>query len=180
MDCRQFQDDMSAYLDDELPRSRSEQVRVHIGSCRACLQELKDLEESVLFIETNSRELEPGRQIWAQVRSRITTFQPASRPAGFLQFILGHRWLAATAGLAVVAILTTGIWNYTERRRSEAELRQYMTNYIQVRETRDQGPVYPGIKTAPGTRYVDLDYTENPFVTVRATSYENPFRSEGR
>jgi hypothetical protein len=180
MDCRQFQDDMTAYLDDELPRSRSEEIRAHVEACRACFQELKGLEECSLFINTNYPELEPGRNIWAQVRSRITTFEPSAPPSGFFHFILGHRWLTATAMVGAVAVLAAAIWNYAERQQSEAELRRYMTTYIEARETRDQGPIYTGAKTAPGVRYIDLDYAENPFVTVQAASYDNPFRSEGR
>jgi anti-sigma factor RsiW len=180
MDCRQFQDDMTAYLDDELPSFRSEEVRAHIEACRACFQELRGLEQSALFIDTNYRELEPGRNVWAQVRSRIATFEPSGSPAGFFQLILGHRWLTATAMVGAVAVLAAAIWNYAERQQSEAELRQYMTSYIEARETRDQGPFYTDAKAAPGGRYIDLDYAENPFVTVQSTSYDNPFRSEGR
>ena len=109
------------------------------------------------------------------VRTRISLAQePEVRPS-LLHLLLGHRLAAGAVVLSAALAITVGVWNYRQHQADEEQLRQYMINYVQERQTQDRSPY-----RSPGQNLDDLDHMDNPFVTVRPVSYENPFRSEAR
>jgi hypothetical protein len=171
---------MSAYLDGEVAAPRIEQIRAHTKGCTTCSDELHELELSFRFIESHARQLDAPRAIWGHVRARITYEAPAAR-TGLFQFFLTNRWLTAAALVAVVAVLSVGAWSFMQYRQSERDLEQYMGEYIRNRELQEQTRRFPEVNLSPPPRsIIYLDYEDNPFMTIRANSADNPFRSEGR
>lgn len=43
--CKQFEEDLSAYLDKELPLTREKEVEEHLRICQGCSKKVKELEE---------------------------------------------------------------------------------------------------------------------------------------
>jgi anti-sigma factor RsiW len=175
MDCRQCQDEMTAYLDGELPPATSELVRVHVERCQFCADEFQGLEESSAFIDTRLNALELRPQIWGHVRARISA-EPAGARPGLLGVFLGHRWVVATATLAAVAILALGIWSFRQRQVDQRDLEQYMSDYLQFREQQEQRK-QPRLLVPPQDLPED---SGNPFMSIRATMIDNPFRQEAK
>jgi hypothetical protein len=181
MDCRQYQEDLTAYMDGELSSSRAAEIETHVQQCTLCNDELEGLRGSALFLERSTRELELKPLLWRNVRAHISTMErPVARPK-LLQLIAGHRLATGVATLAAVFTLGVGVWSYRERRADEMHLRQYMNEYVRSREIQEiqeikDGPPY----RIPAVTSDDPGYTDNPFVTVRPVSFENPFRSEAR
>jgi anti-sigma factor RsiW len=173
MDCRQYQEDFTAYMDGELAPARAGEIRLHVQRCSECAEELESLEYAAGFVQRSVAELEPDVRLWRTVKTRISLArEPEARP-GLLQLLLGRRWATAAGALAAVLAITVGVWNYRQQQADEAELRQYMENYVHSREMQDRSPDRDQIRQYP-------DHMDNPFVTVRPVSYENPFRSEAR
>jgi len=55
MDCREVRQQLSAYLDGELPPAAREGVEAHVAACRACRQELAALQATVRFVHALPR-----------------------------------------------------------------------------------------------------------------------------
>ncbi len=167
---------MTAYLDGELPPSAASQIQAHVQGCKPCTEELRSLEESAAVFESGVRELELRKEVWGHVRARISLESPAARP-GWMQLFLGYRRLAAVTALAAAVVLAVGIWGYRQHQADQRGLELYMTDYLQHRQLREERRTKaPQVLMPPD---VPDDMT-NPFVTIRATMTDNPFRQEAR
>ncbi len=71
---RRFRDDLSAYIDGELPRPRAADLEAHLAVCEACGRVLEDLRATVLTLA--------GLPEVAPPRSFALTPEQAARPAG--------------------------------------------------------------------------------------------------
>jgi anti-sigma factor RsiW len=172
MDCIQCAEDLTAYLDGELDSAASEQVQAHVAVCASCTEELRTLRQTVEFVESHNRELEPRNGSWNLVRARITA-DAAVRPSGFWD--LNRRW-AAVAAVVLLTAMALGYMQYQQMQRRNLD--RYMTEYMHQREVQ--------IKAQPvlaGTGILAQDenpYADNPFVEIKASVANNPFRSEDR
>jgi anti-sigma factor RsiW len=52
MNCQEVLDDLSAYLDQELPQEKMLEIQKHLGKCPACKEELAVLEKTVLMLSS--------------------------------------------------------------------------------------------------------------------------------
>ncbi len=174
MDCRNCQEDLTAYLDGELPDSTAGQIEVHVAECRECAGELRSLEEAGAFCTANAHEVEVDPEIWRSVRARISTLEirPAKRTR--FELLFGRGWVAATATLAAIAVIALTFWTYRSHQIDQQNLQQYMAHYLQTREQQEKA------HSVPDLRDVYPDYPDNPFMTVRATNIDNPFRPEAQ
>ncbi|MBZ5500274.1 MAG: zf-HC2 domain-containing protein [Acidobacteriia bacterium] len=183
MDCRQCNDDLTAYIDGELADSTADEMSRHLEKCRPCHDEYQDLRDSAVFVVSHTQELEPVPEIWNNLRSRIAEMPAPADAFGFFRFLVVNRWAAATATLAATLILALGLWGYMQYQQSQNELETYMNDYIQMRtiterlhtlQLMEADNTPPSVETAaPGS-------VENPFADIRPVSYSNPFRSEER
>jgi len=171
MDCQQCAENLTAFLDSELGADESEQVRSHVSRCRSCAEELQSLREAAEFIESHIRECEVPPTAWNLLRAQISLQSPSPSPLpSFLA-----RWRVAVAATALAAALMLGYTHYQQVQQRKT-LDQYMSQYIREREaSRRAQPSTPA--AAP---YVENPYAGNPFIEVRATDSDNPFRSEDR
>ena len=168
MDCPNYVDDLTAYMDGELSQGVADRLRSHLKGCASCTAEIQGLQEAAVFVDSHIRELKPRPELWASVRSRIAVIELSPRPTGFLQVLHTPRWLTATVALAASLLLTLGVWEYIQKRRSDEAFQQYMTEQIEIRKLQDE--------TTPPERLSD-----NPFITVsEETTFRNPFREGGR
>src|SRR5688572_238899 len=66
---------LSAYLDHELTADDAQQVRAHLETCAACLEELHRLEH-VKQLLGSLPEPSPAAQVWQELRQRIEASAP--------------------------------------------------------------------------------------------------------
>lgn len=157
MDCTQYAEDLTAFLDGELNSVESERVRSHIQSCTHCFEALRSLREAGAFVVSHSRELDPRPESWNLVRARIheSTIDASSR---FWRF---NRWRIAMAATAIVAALALGYAQY--RQIQSQNLDRYITQYVQQRDAQ-----------------ISARAENNPFMEVNGIFDGNPFQSEDR
>ena len=171
MDCERCAEDLTAYLDGELSAAGVQQIESHLGVCKACADELRSLQEAALFVESHIREIEPSSETWNLVRARISN--QSSSPSLF-RFLVPNGWLTAAAALAVIAALALGFWSYMRHEKDQRVLEEYMSQYIHAREEQEQ------IRRFAVTGSESDLHADNPFVEIKYTSFDNPFRSENR
>jgi len=173
MNCRSCADDLTAYLDGELPSGRREEIAAHLRACGSCGRELAELELAAAFVGERVATLEPGPQLWNNLRARITALPAEPGPAWMIGGWPANRWLAALGGLAAAAAVVAALWGYLGYRESERSLQRYMASYIEQR----------GAILEPASVFrsdAAIDPLINPFARMQTESFENPFRSEER
>ena len=165
MDCKQCAEDMTAFMDGELSAADSEQMRLHLGACPACSEELSSLRETADFVESHNKTLKLHPGSWNLVRARILT-ESAPAPS---RFWLPGRWRLAMGALVLFAALGFGYLQY--QRNQDRNLDIYMSDYVKQRQAA------PEIVLPPQ----EDPYGNNPFVDIKFTdSAINPFLPEGR
>lgn len=170
MDCKRCAEDLTAFLDEEL--SDSDGVRSHIETCKSCSDELRSLRETAEFVGSHNRELELRAGSWNLVRARITS-ENASSPS---RFWVTNRWRLGLATLAISAVFAFGYVQYHQIQRKNLD--SYISQYLQERETWIKAHT---VLTGTGVNSpAENPYADNPFVEIKATVTDNPFRSEDR
>ena len=170
MDCKRCAEDLTAYLDGELSPADSERVRSHLEFCGSCSDELRSLREAADFLGSHTRELEPRAGSWNMVRARITSENIPS-PS---RFWVPNRWRLGLATLAIIAAFAFGYTQYQQYQRKNLE--GYIYQYMQEREAWIKAHT---VLTGAGVNsQVENPYAGNPFIEIKATVADNPFRSE--
>jgi anti-sigma factor RsiW len=180
MNCERVAEEVTAYLDGELPKDLALQVEAHLKTCPGCAAELHTLRDATAVIAANVPEIELRPEIWHNVRARIEDRPASKRGSGWLELLFGRRWLvAATAAIA----LTVGIWGYYRYLSAQQELHQYMSQYIRERDRQEQAILSrpdPAVLYEPYGVGGSIEAARNPFSVVNFSPEENPFRSEDR
>ncbi len=183
MDCKSCSEDLTAYLDGELDRSRFREVEGHLEGCLPCLEEFESLKRSVRLVESHLPELDPKPEIWNRLTAEISAVGNRHPSTGVLRWFITHRGTAATFALAASILLATGLWSFWSHLQSERVLQQYMIEYVQKRESQEQAARDRLTGITGEARTADSEhseYLENPFVEVSAEPIDNPFRSEAQ
>jgi anti-sigma factor RsiW len=167
---------MTAYLDGELPPSKAAHIRAHVEGCLPCAEEIYLLSETDALVREHHRKLEPNPGGWGRVHARIARFDTGLR-IRIWEAILRRGWLpvATAAGLALG--LALGALGYYRHVAAEESLRSYMADYVRTREAqewRDRTAVER--PPAGRVRSLDEERSDNPFLLVRETTDDNPFR----
>ncbi len=168
MDCKRCAEDLTAFMDEELSAEDAGQVQAHLDHCTSCAGELRSLRESADFIESHKSELEPRAGSWNLVRARIATAENPS-PSHFFSL---SRLRIAMAALAIIAAL--GYLQYQQVQRRNLD--RYISQYIEERKAQEQAKSV----LADSNPRIEIPYADNPFIEVKATLADNPFRSEDR
>ena len=184
MDCRQCNEDLTAFIDGELGGSGAEKMQQHLDKCPPCRVEFRELKDSAVFVEANSCTLEPVPEIWNNLRSRIAEMPSPSGSSGFFRFLVINRWSTAAATLAATVLLAMGLWwGYLYRQPSRAALEAYMNEYIQGRmadESAHSAQIAEADRNPWRADLVQAAYHGNPFASDRPEAIQNPFQTEAR
>ena len=172
MDCKQCAEELTAFLDGELDAADSEQVRSHLDACASCSDELQSLQETSDFVTSHGRELEPRDGSWNLVRARIMSENMLVPSRSWFT----GRWRVALATLAVCAALVFGYMQYQQIQKKNLD--GYISQYMKERESRIRADtVLTGTEM---NQQVENPYANNPFIEVKASVTDNPFRSEAQ
>lgn len=183
MDCRQCNEDMTAYMDGELQGAAAEEMRGHLAKCPPCHEEYRDLRDSTALVVAHAGELEPAPEMWNNLRARIAEMPPPSGSFGLFRFLVVNRWAAAVTMIAATVVLAIGMWTYTQHVQSRGELEASLNRYVHTRaaEERIHSRWLAEAEKAP----TKVDYfgpgdMGNPFAEMRRVSFTNPFVAEDR
>lgn len=180
MECPECCDNLTAYLDGELADSVAGRMSRHLEECKPCRKEFLEMRESSDFIARHARALEPVPEIWNNLRARIAEMPPPGGSFGFFRFLVLNRWKTAAATLTATFVLALGLWGYMQYQQSQRELASYANEYIQMRAIQERMHSLRMSEAAGDPSGVLHVYPDNPFMTVRSVSLDNPFRSEDR
>ena len=70
MDCREVQDQLIEFYEDQLGRKETEQIRVHLGMCPGCREELSSIEKVIEGLKSQ-RLPEPEEAFWRDFPKRV-------------------------------------------------------------------------------------------------------------
>jgi anti-sigma factor RsiW len=180
MNCEQYSENMSAYLDGELDPRAQARLRDHFAACASCAADLDGLRNAARFVESNAPDLELPPGLWNRVQERIAV--PAESTAGpwWRALVSGRRWVVAGAAAALM-IAAAGGGLLFQKQKLESEASALMKSYTRMRVVEEQWhfaqeedptilpPESPAASAIPAG---------NPFAVVKYDPEENPFRSE--
>ncbi len=172
MDCKQCDDNLTAYLDAELNAVEAAEVRSHCQACASCADELQSLRKAAEYIESQTREIDPNPHAWRIVQARISAAQAPNPQFRFLSL----RWYLPAAMLVAFGIFGFGYMQY--RQYEERILNSYIEKYTQERDARIR--VKTVLTKPDSSARFENAYEGNPFIEVNFTPADNPFLLEGR
>lgn len=106
IDCESVREELSAYIDNELPLSWRQKIEQHLQLCKECYDEYFTLQTTVAIMRS-LREIEPPPGLKEKIKERLIV----EEKQGICQKILRRPWHslgAAAAGL----LLLIGSWNF--------------------------------------------------------------------
>ncbi len=172
MDCRECAEDMTAFMDGEIPSSDVARMQSHIDACPACAEEYMSLREAAELVDSHHRRVDLGAGSWDLVNARIGLRSGHT----WLGHLTIRSWIPAFTMALVILGLAVGLWSYYRYQESERALQSYMAEYVREREAREQMYRLRSVQDGSAPfEYSDLR-DENPFVVVRHTDEDNPFR----
>jgi predicted anti-sigma-YlaC factor YlaD len=101
MDCREVQEKLSLYIDEEVLPQEKQTIEEHLLSCFSCQREMKKLLAIKRLLHTMDRALEKRYP-----RKIAMELQAVSKRERFRELIL----VFLLSGVAVVSLLVVGLW----------------------------------------------------------------------
>lgn len=92
-------EDLSAFLDDELPAGRRAQVAEHLRSCAPCAKQLEQLKHASVAFGKHARQPLPAGLLEKMLR-RLRPAAPRREPAHRLEYVIV---LAMVVGIVLVS-----------------------------------------------------------------------------
>ncbi len=173
MDCRKCAEDMTAFMDGEIPSSDIAWMQSHIDACPACAEEYASLREAAELVDGHHKNVDLAAGSWELVSARI---DPGNKRA-WLDHLFVRSWRPAFATALAVLGFVAGLWSYYRYQESERALQSYMAEYVREREARGQMYRLRSVRDGSARfEYSGVREDENPFVVVRHTNEDNPFR----
>src|SRR2546425_12826067 len=126
MKCAECQENLSAYLENELVGSNRQEVADHMNECSTCLAEFKSLDRTHQLI-TDHIMIQAPDTLWSRIETRIKT--PAAQPVPLVKPVerfsfmewLSSLWQPMTgrvwAGAAATLLLIVGLVYFTQQQQ---------------------------------------------------------------
>jgi len=109
--CREIQQELSAYFDGELPPSLRAKVETHLASCAQCQQELLEMKTLAMGVAALPK-LKPAPRFLAEVRRKIAQAE-TPEPMTWQDYVFRPLWLKVPLEAAAL-ILIIGLVMRTE------------------------------------------------------------------
>ncbi len=111
MACQDYQQLLSAYIDDALSETEAGQLENHLDSCESCRQELGDLKDTILMLQSLD-EVEPPAEFHQKLCRRLETEKQSKvlRPS-LVNRLVRSPWLplSAAAALVLIVVVSFGV-----------------------------------------------------------------------
>jgi anti-sigma factor RsiW len=129
MDCKDFANHHSAYIDDTLPGFRMAAMRDHLTSCSRCSKRDNEVRRA-LFVLKNIQPIQVSEGFEDRLRARITAEGPAYVPQKSSS-VGAMKWAAAAALVVTVA----GVSSWTSRGHGDVTPTRLAAVFVAVPST---------------------------------------------
>lgn len=102
MNCHEIRDRLSDYVDDALSSDQRSRVEEHLADCATCREELAELVELVESAGRLARNIEPQRDLWPSIESRLARADAVVAPGAWRS----QAWIGLAAAAVLVAAVT--------------------------------------------------------------------------
>jgi anti-sigma factor RsiW len=117
MDCRQFRDKHSEYVDARCGNADERAMRQHLGECEACARHDTRVRRGLLLVRNLPR-IEPSPDFQARLAARLRSAESVAQPRWFMRPSFG-----AFAALAAAIAFVTFVASATMRRNVPQPIR---------------------------------------------------------
>lgn len=125
MDCREVQDQLIEFYEDQLEQRDAEQIRGHLGICPACREELSSIEKVIGGLKSQ-RLPDPGEAFWGDFPKRVgKAFFEERRPIrvptllrvwegmyGATKWFPSPKAVSAAVSIATIVLVIAGLLFY--------------------------------------------------------------------
>ncbi len=108
MNCAEYQDRLSAYIDGELARWSRVKLESHLRGCLECRAVMRELQQQDEAIRTAIQALETPDYLTGAVMHRIPALPPARRARAVWPWVGG----LALAGAQAAALIAAWVWGF--------------------------------------------------------------------
>ena len=111
MACQDYQQLLSAYIDEALSETEAGQLENHLDSCESCRQELGDLKDAILMLQSLD-EVEPPAEFHQKLCRRLETEKQSQvRRPSLVNRLVRSPWLplSAAAALVLIVVVSFGV-----------------------------------------------------------------------
>src|SRR5512141_309889 len=109
MNCKQVQDLLAAYLDDQLTLSDRAEVEEHLKSCKACRGELDALKWArdalKATLASAGRAEDPPEKAWEDLKPSLVEYRPS-----FVFLFRRRGWRIAATVIALAIVVALVVW----------------------------------------------------------------------
>jgi len=171
MNCGDFNNKISEYLDGELPAGERDRFDAHVRSCAACRREVTALLEAQRLLVANLPQLEPAPRVWLAVADALSTPERNR----WWDFLRSRPWVLAGSAAAFLAFVGVGIviWQAQRDVFNTMNLQSEMEAHVRYRASVvAQGNPFQTNVAPADNRARD---PENPFSPYLRGHFANPF-----
>ena len=115
MRCGKIQNDLSAFVDGELPPSRNAEVEAHVASCGTCRRRVAELKKLASGVAAMPR-LQPTSEFLAEVRRKLDT--PMPKQESWVDVMFRPYWVKLPAEALAVMIVVGVTLMFVQPRRA--------------------------------------------------------------
>jgi len=115
MNCRQVEENLSAYLDKALPDEEMDLIKNHLESCPACREEYSALEKTVLML-SELEDIAPPALFRSELRQKLKEknkkrFSLQGFVPGWLKNVRGYHLMPIAAALIIMLVILPFVGN---------------------------------------------------------------------
>ncbi|MGI8783649.1 MAG: zf-HC2 domain-containing protein [Acidobacteriota bacterium] len=178
MECQICAENLTAYLDAELPQAESAQLASHLESCRSCREEFDSMVFARQMTEFHLPELELQPAAWNQIEGQIRSVRPARtavpRPFRPWTPAVARPALARAAVVAILGLVALSVYVAWPSLVPNQDVERSLLAYVQQMEAKERE--HTDIFASN-----DGFFATNPFATEdRNRGPHNPFTEEGK
>lgn len=183
MRCSDCQENISAFLDQELKEGRQREIQTHLDACRECRNEFQRSKQEWIWWKSMRAEMNPTRDLWPQIEREIRTTGKSVPSFSWVEWIyklfspdFSFSWGRSFAAIGMFCSLLVGVYlgsvYYYPGTYPDPVVQKMMEDYTQWRKQQSESlrsqsgrmPTLQGLKSS------------NPFHDpVPAVDKANPF-----
>lgn len=175
MECQICAENLTAYLDAELPQEESAQLAGHLQSCRLCREEFDSMVVARQLTDFHLPEIELQPATWNQIERQIRSLRPARVPSPLRSWTpaVARPALARAAVVAILGLIALSVYVAWPSLSPHDDVERSLLAYVEQMEAKEREHTDIFAST-------DGFFATNPFATEdRPRGSHNPFTEEG-
>jgi len=177
MECQICAENLTAYLDAELPQEESAQLASHLESCRPCREGFDSMVLARQMTDFHLPEIEMQPATWNQIERQIRSVRPARTavpwPLRSWTPVVARPALARAAVVAILGLVALSVYVAWPSLAPSEDVERSLLAYVQQMEAKE-------LEHTDIFASNDGFFATNPFATEdRHHGSHNPFTEEG-